>query len=84
MILKIGVMVDMTYKGIDLPTYPEIIDYALKLRGKAQKEFVKAYANNGKYALVNIGYFSGYYGPRKMAKIQKIFNTEHPIFGRCG
>ena len=72
----------MNYRGTQLKTYTEIIDFALKLKGKAQADFIKTYAATGPYALSNIGYFSGYYGPEKMAKIQRVFKTAHPIFGR--
>jgi hypothetical protein len=72
----------MDWKGKKLDTYTAIIDLALKLKGNEQKAFIKAYAASGKYALTNIGYLSGYYGPEKMAQIQKVFNVAHPIFGR--
>jgi len=72
----------MNYRGTELKTYTEIIDFALKLKGKAQTNFVKAYAVSGPYALSNVGYISGYYGPKKMAEIQRVFNAAHPIFGR--
>jgi hypothetical protein len=72
----------MKYKGKDLDTYTKIIDYALSLPADEQEIFVKAYASTGPYALQNVGYFSGYYGSDMMAKIQEIFKTAHPIFGR--
>jgi hypothetical protein len=40
------------------------------------------YANVRGIVLSNIGYFSGYYEPKRMAEIQQLFNTSHPIFGR--
>ena len=73
----------MKYNGKEYATYPDIIDHALKLKGKEQKLFVEAYLKQGKYARSNIGYFSGYYDPRTMKKIQKVFNTAHPIFGKA-
>ena len=72
----------MKYKGKNLDTYSEIVDYALSLSGEEQEKFVEKYAKSGPYALQNIGYWSGYYGPEKMAKIQEVFKTAHPIFGR--
>ena len=71
----------MKYKGEKFTTYSDIIDRALKLKGKEQELFVRAYLRSGKFARTNIGYFSGYYDLNTMAKIQKIFKTEHPIFG---
>jgi hypothetical protein len=73
----------VNYRGKNLATYSDIIDYALSLKGKAQADFVRAYAATGPYALSNIGYFSGYYGPKKMVQIQRVFKTAHPIFGRA-
>ena len=72
----------MKYKDMDLDTYPKIIDYALSMEGDEQEKFVKVYAATGPYALQNVGYYSGYSGAEKMAKIQEIFKTAHPIFGR--
>lgn len=72
----------MKWKDENLETYPKIIDKALSLGGKEQEQFVAEYVRTGgPYALHNIGYFSGYYGPKEMQRIQKIFNTIHPIFG---
>lgn len=65
-----------------MKTYPEIIDYALSLKGVAQKKFVAAYTKTGKHALANVGYFSGYYSREKMAKIQRVFSASHPVFGK--
>lgn len=62
--------------------YPDIIEYAFSLKREEQKKFVEAFAKTGKYALSNMGYFSGYFDRKKMLKIQKVFNTEHPIFGK--
>lgn len=72
----------MKYKGQEFKSYTDIIEHAMKLKGKERKAFVTAYAKSGKFALSNIGYFAGYYGPTKRAQIHKIFNASHPIFGR--
>ena len=72
----------MIYKGINYKTYTEIIDHALSLKGNAQRNFVNAYRKSGKFAASNIGYFAGYYGPKKRARIHKVFRTKHPMFGR--
>lgn len=70
------------WKGKKYPGYGDIIDKALVLRGKEQKEFVEAfYSMIGPYARSNIGYCSGYYDPTTAQRIMKIFNTVHPIFG---
>lgn len=71
----------MKYKGVELKGYTEIIEYALKLKGAEQREFVEAYAKTGPYALQNVGYFSGYYDAKESAKIMRVFKTAHPIFG---
>ena len=71
----------MNYQGKELKTYPEIIDYALSLKGKEQADFVEAYAKTGPHALSNVGYFSGYYDAAKARKIMYVFKTAHPIFG---
>ena len=73
----------MKYKGVEYETYPSIINHALSLKGREQELFVRAYLRSGKYARANIGYVSGYYSPRMMKKIQRIFKTAHPIFGRA-
>lgn len=72
----------MIYKGINLETYPQIIDFALNLDPIEQEQFVEAYARTGPHALANIGYFSGYYDSAIALKIQEVFKTAHPIFGR--
>jgi hypothetical protein len=69
------------WNGRKFTTYSEIVDYALKLKGKQQKLFTEAYCNSSKYASQNIGYISGYYDAKTAKKIMKIFSTEHPIFG---
>lgn len=72
----------MYWKGKNLKTYPEIIDFALELEEKEQKEFVDAYSKSSHFALENIGYFTGYYPKGKAEQIMKVFNTEHPVFGK--
>jgi len=72
----------MKYKGLTLNTYSEIVSYVLRVDAKEQEEFVEAYCRTGVYARSNIGYISGYYDPETCLKIQKIFKTAHPIFGR--
>lgn len=71
----------MIWKGKHLNKYSEIIDFALDLEGDEQRAFVKEYAATSKNALSNVGYFSGYYGPKKAREILKVFGTVHPIFG---
>jgi hypothetical protein len=71
----------MNWKGKELKTYPEIIDFALKLKEPEQGEFVEAYAKSGPHALGNVGYFSGYYDAKTAEKIMSVFKTAHPIFG---
>ena len=71
----------MKYKGKEYASYSQIIDHALSLKGREQELFVRAYLRSGKYARTNMGYVSWYYNPRTMAKIQKVFKTQHPIFG---
>lgn len=70
------------YKNQRLEKYGDIIDKALSLEGKEQEDFVDAFAKAGPYALENIGYWSGYYSREMSAKIQEVFKTSHPIFGR--
>ena len=31
----------------------------------------------------NIGYFSGYYDPKTMVRVQELFRCAHPIFGKA-
>jgi len=69
------------WKGKKLEKTTEIIDFGLSLKGKEQDEFVTAVANQGPYALQNIGYFSGYYSKEKAKEICQVFKTAHPIFG---
>lgn len=50
---------------------------------KEKKDWKKlSYAGAKKIFLGNIGYFSGYYGPRQARKIQQTIATSHPVFGR--
>lgn len=72
----------MKYKGKEYRTYPEIITFALSLKGKDQELFVEAYLRSGPCARENIGYVSGYYDMDTMKNIQRVFKTAHPIFGR--
>lgn len=72
----------MEWKGKKLNKYDEIIEFALKLEGAEQAEFVEAYAKSGPYALQNIGYWSGYYDRKTADRIMDVFKTAHPIFGR--
>lgn len=69
------------WKGKQISKMDEIIETALKLEDEEQKEYVKAYCALGPYARQNIGYVSGYYDSETRSKIQKIFETAHPIFG---
>jgi len=72
----------MKYKGVEYDTYPKVIDHALKLKGREQQRFVRAYLRIGPYTRTNIGYFAGYYDKAKRAKIHRVFGAEHPVFGR--
>jgi len=69
------------WKGKKLEKLDQIIAAALELKGKEQKEFVKAYCAIGPYARQNIGYCSGYYDRKTAAEIVRVFETAHPIFG---
>lgn len=71
----------MIWEGEEIVGHEKIIETALKLRGKKQKEFVYEFAKTGPYALSNIGYCSGYYDEKTAKKIMKVFKTTHPIFG---
>lgn len=71
----------MKWEGLELATYPQIIETALALEGDDQRAFVDAYRNTGPYALQNIGYFAGYYDQEKAATIYRVFGTSHPVFG---
>jgi hypothetical protein len=73
----------MIFRKQEYRTFPEIIDKALKLEGTEQEAFVEEYLQQGgPYALQNIGYWSGYYSADTALRIQEIFKTSHPIFGR--
>ena len=69
----------MIYRGKEYKTYPEIIDYALSLKGKKQTAFVRAYLKTGPHAASNIGYFAGYYDHKKAQKDRKStrLNSSH-------
>lgn len=70
------------YKGIEYADVRQIIDAALKLKGKEQELFVKAfYRKSGKFARSNMGYISGYYSTQTSRRIRRAFKTTHPIFG---
>jgi hypothetical protein len=32
-------------------------------------------------AKINLGYYAGYYDPETMARVNRLFCTEHPVFG---
>lgn len=74
----------LMWKGENITDYRQIVRIALSLKGEERKEFVKRYANTGKYALSNIGYVAGYYDGKTAQRILKIFKTAHPILGNLG
>lgn len=43
--------------------------------------FLAAYQQSNPHAASNIGYLSGYYDRKGMARIQRLFGVAHPIFG---
>jgi hypothetical protein len=32
---------------------------------------------------VNLGYFAGYYDDETRMRVERLFKTKHPIFGKC-
>lgn len=72
------------YNGKEFSGLKEIIDHGLEMfKSKDQfRDYLTWVKNLGPYALQNIGYMSGYYKEDTMLKIQEIFETAHPVFGR--
>ena len=46
------------------------------------KLYMEEYRKLSPYADANVGYMTGYYGPRKMRALQERFGVGHPIFGK--
>lgn len=79
-------------------TAGEIFDLALQVTTKEHAEaFINEYAedwfqnNNAEGRTLeqikticrqNLGFFAGYYSDETRAKIEDLFSTEHPIFGK--
>lgn len=71
------------WQGKQLETMGEIMEAAQQIRTKATaKKFMEAYRAITPHADKNIGYMTGYYSPKTMAKLQRLFEVSHPIFGR--
>lgn len=74
-------------------TYGEALGPAMKITDQAEADqyfeaMVQAAMKDGKIreeaeriSKSNLGYFSGYYDQETMARVQKLFNCVHPIFG---
>lgn len=68
------------YMGKKIDRITEAFD---KIKDPAHaKLYMEAYRKISKHADSNVGYMTGYYGPKKMAELQKRFGVGHPIFGR--
>jgi len=53
-----------------------VLAYHQRVHGKTEQEARELF-------LENVGYFSGYYDNETMARVQRLFNTAHPIFGKA-
>jgi len=70
------------WKGKEIVNYGDIGEAVSSIKTKEEAaEFIKLYSRVSDYASKNIGYISGYYGSETMARIQRLFKVEHPIFG---
>jgi len=77
------------------PTNAEVLGFAMDIKDKitADKYFeelvqdqMKRWGHDRQKAernvKSNLGYYSGYYGKKTMNRVQKLFDCEHPIFGK--
>lgn len=70
------------WKGKEIITFGDISEAVSSIgTEKESAEFLELYSSVCNYALHNIGYIAGYYGPDTMARIHKLFKAKHPIFG---
>lgn len=77
----------MTWKGERLENMGDLFKAALKVKTpKEAQEFLAAYVKgvgiDEATAKSNLGYFAGYYGTKERAFIAKMFEADHPIFGK--
>jgi hypothetical protein len=74
------------WKGKKYSDFSKTLNEALSLPSDEAKEFadkfMKGYRKVTKFADTNIGYVIGYYDNKERKKLYKIFNVNHPIFGR--
>ena len=72
--------------GVKYTSFPETLNKALSLPAKDAKKFadgfMKGYRKLTKFADSNVGYMIGYYGDKERRKLHKLFNVDHPVFGR--
>ncbi len=73
------------WKGRAIKTTGDVQNEIVKiLRRETAKRFVDLYNQvcNGN-AVGNIGYMSGYFSDRVGARILRLFDTSHPVFGKA-
>lgn len=51
-------------------------------RQERAAEFMREYRAFTEHADTNIGYLTGYWGPKEAEEMRALFGVEHPIFGR--
>ena len=72
----------MFWKGKELKTMGDIMQIIEKCDSPDEaQEFMNIYRSENPYADKNIGYISGYFDNKTMARIQSLFCVSHPMFG---
>ena len=72
----------MNWRGQELKTIGEITDAMKKIKTKEEAaEFKAAYRLLSRHADSNLGYLTGYFGPKEADRLRELFEVSHPVFG---
>ena len=74
----------MIWKGKKIKTYGDLAKAMQDVEDKEEaEEFKEKYREVAPdYAEKNIGYISGYLSPEEGKRLRKLFDVEHPVFGK--
>ena len=53
----------------------DLVEWSMTYHGSSEEEALSIHKSN-------LGYFAGYYDAETIQRVNKLFNTEHPIFGK--
>lgn len=70
--------------AMEIQTPEEAAAFLEKETQRHVEEFGQDREEARRVILSNVGYYAGYYDSETQKRVYRLFNTEHPVFGKMG